>query len=147
MKKTDTLSHEFVEFIPEKLENGVLYISLPYATAVHKCCCGCGHEVVTPFSPTDWKLIFDGVSVTLTPSIGNWSFPCRSHYLITNSKINWAGGWSEEMVQRGRAADQRAKATFYAKGRGSEVSVTQGAQSNWKKLKSWLANMFNKKKG
>jgi hypothetical protein len=36
----------------------------------------------SPLSPTDWKLTFDGVSVSLHPSDGNWSFPCRSHYRI-----------------------------------------------------------------
>jgi hypothetical protein len=53
-----------------------------------KCCCGCGHEVVTPFSPTDWKLTFDCVSVSLYPSIGNWSPPCRAHYFI---ECGWNG--------------------------------------------------------
>ena len=47
------LQHKFVEFIPEVLEDGILYISLTYCTAIHKCVCGCNNEVVTPFSPTD----------------------------------------------------------------------------------------------
>jgi len=38
---------------------------IEYATAVHKCACGCGKEVVTPLSPTDWKLIFDGKALSL----------------------------------------------------------------------------------
>ena len=59
--------HEFVEFIPEELKEGVLYISINYATASHLCCCGCGNRVVTPITPDDWKLIFDGVSVSLHP--------------------------------------------------------------------------------
>jgi len=53
MKANATLKHEFVEFIPEDLEQGTLYISIRYKTGTHLCCCGCGNIVVTPFSPTD----------------------------------------------------------------------------------------------
>ena len=59
MKQPTVLAFEFVQAIPEKLEDGTLYVSMDYATVVHKCCCGCGREVVTPLSPTDWKLTFD----------------------------------------------------------------------------------------
>ena len=100
---------EFVDAIPEKIERGKIYVSMEFATAVHSCCCGCGMEVVTPFTPTDWKLIFDGVSVSLSPSIGNWSFPCRSHYWIKNNQIQWAGDWSQELVDAGRIQDQLKK--------------------------------------
>jgi hypothetical protein len=85
-----TLIHKFVEYIPEKLEDGVIYISGPFATVVHKCCCGsCGNKVVTPISPTDWKLSFDGDSISLEPSIGNFQFPCKSHYYIKHNKVEW----------------------------------------------------------
>jgi Family of unknown function (DUF6527) len=33
------------------------------------CCCGCGEKVVTPLRPTDWKLIFDGKTISLDPSL------------------------------------------------------------------------------
>jgi hypothetical protein len=82
-----TLKYEFVEFIPELIESGVIYISLKYKTASHNCACGCGQLVVTRFSPKDWQLYFDEESITLSPSIGNWSFNCRSHYYIRKSKI------------------------------------------------------------
>ncbi|WP_353963011.1 DUF6527 family protein [Streptomyces sp. NBC_00365] len=39
--------------------------------------CGCGRKVVTPLAPQEWKLTLDGVSVSLHPSIGNWSFPLQ----------------------------------------------------------------------
>ncbi len=55
-----TVQHRFVEVIPDQLEEGIVYISIQYGTAVHKCVCGCGNEVVMPISPTDWKLGFDG---------------------------------------------------------------------------------------
>jgi Family of unknown function (DUF6527) len=84
------LIHKFVKSVPETLEQGVLYVSVEYATAIHKCCCGCGNEVVTPLSPKDWKLTFDGETVSLYPSIGNWNFGCRSHYWITKNRVEWA---------------------------------------------------------
>lgn len=93
MKK---LKHKFIEFIPEVLDEGILYVSIAHGTAVHRCCCGCGREVVTPLTPTDWKLIFDGETVSLHPSIGNWNFPCRSHYWITKNRIEWAPSWGQE---------------------------------------------------
>ena len=88
---------------------------MEFATAVHKYCCGCGCEVVTPLSPTDWKLTFDGVSVSLSPSIGNWSFPCRSHYWIVNNAVRWAGDWSPEQIAACRAGDRRAKTAYFGK--------------------------------
>ncbi len=86
-----SLTLEFVRNVPEKLADGVLYVSVEFATAVHLCACGCRNEVVTPLSRRNgWKLLFDGETVSLTPSIGNWSFPCRSHYFITENNVVWA---------------------------------------------------------
>ena len=90
MSPNASLKHEFVEFIPEDLEQGTLYISVRFKTGTHLCSCGCGNIVVTPLRLTDWKLIFDGKTVSLHPSIGNWSFPCQSHYWIRNNRIEWA---------------------------------------------------------
>lgn len=84
------LQHSFVDVIPETFEQDVIYVSIQYAIAVHLCCCGCGQEVVTPLSPTDWQLTFDGLSISLYPSIGNWRFSCRSHYWIRNNRVIWA---------------------------------------------------------
>jgi hypothetical protein len=81
---------EFVEFIPDELNEETLYISEKYGCAIHKCFCGCGKQVVTPFYPTGWKLIKDDKGVTLDPSIGSWNLPCRSHYWVKNSKVVWA---------------------------------------------------------
>jgi hypothetical protein len=103
------MNWEFVEYIPAELDDNTVYISLTYATAAHKCCCGCGNRVVTPFSPTDWKLIFDGETISIDPSIGNWNFPCRSHYWISRSKVRWARPWSKEKIQSGRERDRAVK--------------------------------------
>jgi hypothetical protein len=114
MKQEKILAHEFVEFIPDAVEEGKLYVSIKYATVVHNCCCGCGKEVVTPLSPTDWKLIFDGKTISLDPSIGNWSFPCRSHYWIRNNKVRWAEDWSQPRIDANRTHDQWAKKKYFS---------------------------------
>ena len=110
---TKQLKIKFCEFIPTEIKEGTLYISMEFATASHKCACGCGQEVVTPFTPTDWKLTYDGESVSLSPSIGNWSYQCRSHYFIKNSKIVWAGNMSQKAIDAGRFHDQLNKNRFY----------------------------------
>jgi hypothetical protein len=109
------LEHKFVHYIPEQLEPGVIYISMDYATAAHSCCCGCGEQVITPFTPTDWKLTFDGETVSLWPSIGNWNFRCRSHYIIRNSRIVGAEPWEADRIDKGRRKDKRQKEEFYVK--------------------------------
>lgn len=126
MRKALTLKHLFVDAIPEKLEDRTLYISIEYATATHKCCCGCGLEVVTPLTPTDWKLIFDGETVSLTPSIGNWSFPCRSHYWIERNAVKWAAQMSEAQIRAVRAHDKNAKAAYFGAAGDSTNKVTTG---------------------
>lgn len=108
-----SLEHKFVKSAPRVLEPGVLYLSLEYGTVVHSCCCGCGTEVVTPLSPTDWKMTYDGVSVSLHPSIGNWNLKCRSHYVIRQGQVIPAGTWSQEQIESERLRDKRAKARFY----------------------------------
>jgi len=126
LKPEITLAHEFVEFLPANIQEGKLYISIPYATATHKCCCGCGNEVITPLSPTDWKLIFDGESVSLDPSIGNWSFDCRSHYWIKRNRVVWAEAWSKEQIEGGRTYDRLSKSSHY--GQKTEQFVPEESQ-------------------
>lgn len=112
--KHATIEHQFVEIIPEVLEDRVLYVSIRFATVLHKCCCGCETEVVTPLGPTDWRLTFDGRTVSLDPSIGNWSLPCQSHYWVKRNRVEWAPRWSREQVERGRKRDRRAKLEHFA---------------------------------
>ena len=143
MKPPKTLKHEFVEFIPDVIEEGKIYVSIEYATVVHKCSCGCGKEVVTPLSPTDWKLVFDGRTISLDPSIGNWSFPCRSHYWIGNNKVRWAEEWSQSRVDANRTYDRHAKDEYFgaAKAGAAEVApivvTAPEEESIWQRVKQW----------
>ncbi|MEO5858381.1 MAG: DUF6527 family protein [Pyrinomonadaceae bacterium] len=145
---------EFTEFIPDELEAATVYVSIPHRTVTHKCPCGCEMEVVTPLSPTDWRLTFDGETVSLHPSIGNWSYPCRSHYWIRNSKIVWDFPWSDAEIQAGRSLDKQRKQDHYAAVREGEERVTElagtsevltsppkhteGDRSQFNKIKDWF---------
>jgi hypothetical protein len=100
------LTPEFVEFTPDGLEHGILYISRRYSTATHLCCCGCGQEVATPLKPAKWHLRERNGAVWLSPSIGNWSFPCRSHYWIEGNRVRWAAEMSPAAVAQVRARDR-----------------------------------------
>jgi hypothetical protein len=124
------LQHRFVEHIPEQLEPGVLYISMPYATAAHSCCCGCGEEVVTPFTPTDWKMTFDGENVSLRPSIGNWNLPCRSHYVIEQGAVVEVEPWTPDEIQGEYRRDRAAKAEFYGRRSSEQPAIEAEASSS-----------------
>jgi putative component of toxin-antitoxin plasmid stabilization module len=41
------LTPVFVDDMPERLEEGRLYVSERHSLAMHLCCCGCREEVVT----------------------------------------------------------------------------------------------------
>jgi hypothetical protein len=100
-----SIAHEFVEFIPNTLQPNVLYVSIPYATAAHICFCGCGNRVVTPISRSGWTLSYNGETVGLTPSVGNWGLPCRSHYFVTNGEVAWSYPMSEADIYQQRVRD------------------------------------------
>lgn len=144
----------FVQYIPEPLEPGVLYVSREYGTASHLCCCGCGEEVVTPLNPTDWSLTVERGGVTLYPSIGNWSFACRSHYWIRHGRVEWAGPMEQWKIDRIRASDHARKEAYFRNSSETKlkpVESTPGARANTKDqnegflcgfvnwLKRWLA--------
>lgn len=132
--RLSTVDHEFVEFIPSTLTEGRIYVTLTYATAVHLCACGCGTKVVTPISPAEWQLSFDGESISLTPSIGNWEFPCRSHYWIRSNKIRWAAAWTDEQIEAGQRRDAEDLADYFASRRSapeehaSQAPITTATQ-------------------
>ena len=95
MRRVTTIRHEFTDRLPDKLDDGVAYVSMRYIVVIHMCCCGCRNKVVTPVNPEAWELTFDGKSISLYPSIGNRSLPCRSHYWIRRNRIQWLRSFPE----------------------------------------------------
>ena len=134
MRRLVRIKHEFVEFIPKERQEGVLYVSIPYATAVHNCFCGCGLKVVTPISPVGWQLTFDGETVTLSPSVGSWSFPCRSHYFIRRDAVVWGGNMSQDEIEWGRARDREARDQHF----GTQTVAPAEARKTKRGFWDWL---------
>jgi uncharacterized protein DUF6527 len=150
MKPETILTHEFVEYIPNRLKDWTIYVSVTFAIVAHKCCCGCGNEVVTPLSRAYWQLTFDGESISLYPSIGNWSFDCQSHYWIRHNKVKWAPRWSREEIDSGRAWDRLAKERYFnnddddgsaiidSNTNAERLREDKSEKSLWQKLKNRL---------
>ncbi len=80
----------FVDVIPDELQQGKIYISKEHECAIHLCLCGCGEETVTPLDEKNgWVLTERNDKISLSPSIGNYQFACKSHYIITNNVANF----------------------------------------------------------
>ena len=100
----------FVDNIPTCLEEGKLYVSMKYHTTAHLCACGCGERVINPLNwKYGWVITYDGQRLSLSPSIGNYQFPCHSHYLIKNNEVFFLGSddyeihgknWAQKMIVR-----------------------------------------------
>lgn len=110
--KSKELEPVFVEYVPTDLDDGLLYVSMEYATASHRCACGCGVRVVTPLGPADWILTYDG-QVTLSPSVGNGQFPCGSHYLIRRNRVVWCRPMTRDAALATHNADTAQRAQTY----------------------------------
>ena len=104
------MKKEFVHSVPAELEEGILYVCLDCDVVVHKCACGCGEKVVLPLSPEHWKLTYDG-EVTLSPSIGNYQYECKSHYFIRNGNVVWVESFKEEFKSKKKR--KKKKKTFF----------------------------------
>jgi hypothetical protein len=142
--KVTELKPQYVELMPKILEDGVLYISQKYATAVHKCCCGCGEKVVTPLKPTEWSLSVTKGAVTLYPSIGNWSLGCRSHYWIRDNRVVWAGNMANVEIERNRRRDRRAKQEYFAQVNAQRNQVQNSTEKRfpyvWARFLNWFTS-------
>lgn len=110
MPKINELTLRFLETFnkaEEPLEPGVLLISLKYGCLEHLCACGeCGwstHMSIKSFDTDQpelvgeddtrwsngWDVTYRGGKLTISPSIGNFQFPCKSHYFIRENRVEW----------------------------------------------------------
>ncbi len=86
------IDYFFVNEIPElsSIKSNTVYIDIEHNVCSHLCPCGCNEEIITPLSRNHgWTLTYDGDCISLSPSIGNGAYNCKSHYFIKNSKIIW----------------------------------------------------------
>jgi hypothetical protein len=81
-------------------------------------------------------LTYDGTSISLHPSIGNWGFDCQSHYWIERSQVVWAPRMSGEQIAWARIKDRLGKAKKYGGASGFCTCLMEEAKSPafWKHL-------------
>ncbi|WP_418225310.1 DUF6527 family protein [Burkholderia pseudomallei] len=100
-------------------------------------------------------MTYDGESISLTPSVGNWYSGCRSHDIVRQGRVIEAESWSQAQIEAEHRRDVAAKASFYsdkvavddaqASTPGNPaVSVaererpSQGAGGFWSAVAAWL---------
>jgi hypothetical protein len=114
MTKMYDIRPVFVDRIPKAMEDGVIYISKKFSTAAHNCACGCGTKIMTPLKPGRWRMEERDDVVSISPSIGNWSSACQSHYWIEGNRINWAHAFTGAEIAANRASDRYARQKAHA---------------------------------
>ncbi len=84
------VTYKKVEFMPDIIQDNVVYISDQYGTAIHNCICGCGTKVAMPIGPGEWNYNIDqNDNLSMSPSVGNYQIPCKSHYIFYKGGANF----------------------------------------------------------
>ena len=89
-------------------------------------------------------------AITLAPSVGNWSLPCKSHYLIRQGRVVWARDMTRDEIERGRLRDKRLRdAHFDQVNAQKEAEMERMATAArcsagwlarlWRALRSWIS--------
>lgn len=133
-RRLGDIKPEFVDEIPKKPEHGKLYLSCRYRAAIHLCACGCGAKISTPLHPTGWRLSYNGESVSLSPSVGNWSEKCQSHYVIKDNRVLWAGQLPRDKIQHIREQRHRDLEDYYSIGKRPAALPRADAKGFWAKV-------------
>jgi hypothetical protein len=63
---------------------------------------------VLPLSPAEWQLSRDGDAVSIWPSVGNWDYACKLHYVIRWNQVRWAGAMTAHQIKRVKQRDEVA---------------------------------------
>jgi len=134
---TTTFLLQRVHYMPKELQPGVLYVAEQFGVAGHLCACGCGHKVMTPLGPTEWSFEESTEGPTLTPSIGNWQLPCKSHYWITVGKVDWSSAWSADQIEGGRRSEEERRRAYYE----SRQPARQGIVAA---IRRWFGHLFSR---
>ena len=140
MKIPELTPRDLDEF-PRVLEEGILYISEECELAAHKCCCGCGEDVITPLHTARWRLARHGGRVSLHPSIGNWKFACRSHYWIRNNRVIPSFRMDDEQIAEVIQLDRVDREDYFAQ---LQQAPPSSGSARAPKPQHWLARLFKR---
>lgn len=125
-----------VHYIPRELKPGILYVSEEFDVAGHLCACGCGAKVITPLGPTEWTFTATPHGPSLSPSIGNWQLPCKSHYWVDGGTIKWSIAWTPEQVEHGRRSEYARRRDYYESRKFKKEPTTA-------RITRWLGRMLS----
>lgn len=136
MQKLTKLRLARVHYVPRDLEPGLLYVAEEFGAAVHLCACGCGSKVSTPLGPTEWALEETVSGPSLTPSVGSWQLPCKSHYFVRGGNIVWAGEWTPAQIAAGRRTEEKRRRAYYD-------ALNRKRGGVWQRLWRWFRSLFS----
>jgi hypothetical protein len=68
------------------------------------------------------------------PSIGNWQFPCRSHYWIQGGQVIWSVDWTPEQVQAGQRAEEKRRRAYFD-------NLKRGRDGLLRRLWRWIVSV------
>lgn len=139
MQKLTEIKLLRVHYVPRTLEPGILYVSEEFGAALHLCACGCGLKVSTPIGPTDWTFKETSAGATLSPSVGNWQQPCKSHYWIRDGRIIWEGSWTPQQIEAGRLAKEWRDVAYFEARAAQRDGVLR-------RLWRWIMGLFNSRR-
>lgn len=134
--RTPAFKLQRVHYMPKELEPGILYVAEEFEVAGHLCACGCGNKVITPLGPAEWSFVEAGNGPTLSPSIGSWQLPCKSHYWITSGKVRWAAHWTPEQIERGRRSEEERRHAYFESRKYQKRGVLASAWRCFQKMLS-----------
>ena len=86
------VKYKKVEYIPKDndMDENTIYISDQYGISVHKCICGCKTITAMPLGENEWSYQIDtNNNISMQPSVGNYQFPCKSHYIFYKGGANF----------------------------------------------------------
>jgi len=87
-------------------------------------------------------MTFDGETISLWPSIGNWTLKCRSHYVIDRGEVIAAPPWTDEQVEAERHRDRAAKARFYGQPLKAEFNSPKAMLGLWHRVWNWVSGIL-----
>jgi len=129
----DKIKLLLVQYLPQELEPGILYVSEEFGVAGHLCPCECGSKIITPLGLTEWSFNKYDEKPTLYPSIGNWQLPCRSHYWITEGEIEWSYQWTEEQIKEGYRHEEMRRQRHFG-----NLNKKQKRKNILSKISDWV---------
>jgi len=137
-------AYQAVERIPKQLTIGVVYHSKEFEVAAVLCACGCGHRVML-IVPDSHQVSSKGGMATIRPSIAVCDAPCKSHYIITDGRVEWLPAFSSAVassVMRNQIARHAALDTtqrsWISRIRAAVARSRAAVAEAFKKLKSIL---------